>query len=174
MVERGPYVSYANCGLPYHVGGVIAEESSLLVATEQMFKGFFNVDVRTRCEVRGNLGHGEERPVEEPRHRRGDHREIRQTRALAWRGADPSAAPRHRSGRHLLRPYGARRPLHREWLDKGTAECAGMNTYTGQTVTKPKRAVVVGGGFIGLEMVENLHHWGRGYIFSDWTRSCTA
>ena len=51
MVERGPYVSYANCGLPYHVGGVIAEESSLLVATEQMFRAVFNVDVRTRCEA---------------------------------------------------------------------------------------------------------------------------
>jgi NADPH-dependent 2,4-dienoyl-CoA reductase/sulfur reductase-like enzyme len=38
MVERGPYVSYANCGLPYHVGGVIPEESSLLVATAEMFK----------------------------------------------------------------------------------------------------------------------------------------
>ena len=51
MVERGPYVSYANCGLPYHVGGVIPEESSLLVATEQMFRAVFNVDVRTRCEA---------------------------------------------------------------------------------------------------------------------------
>ena len=38
MVERGPYVSYANCGLPYHVGGVISEESDLLVATAAMFK----------------------------------------------------------------------------------------------------------------------------------------
>jgi flavin-dependent dehydrogenase len=38
MVERGPYVSYANCGLPYHVSGVIPDESSLLVATEQMFR----------------------------------------------------------------------------------------------------------------------------------------
>ena len=37
MVERGPYVSYANCGLPYHVGGAIEQESSLLVATEQTF-----------------------------------------------------------------------------------------------------------------------------------------
>ena len=51
MVERGPYVSYANCGLPYHVGGVIPEESSLLVATEQMFRAVFGVDVRTRCEA---------------------------------------------------------------------------------------------------------------------------
>ena len=38
LVERGPYVSYANCGLPYHVGGSIENESDLLVATEQMFK----------------------------------------------------------------------------------------------------------------------------------------
>ena len=51
MVERGPYVSYANCGLPYHVSGVIPEESSLLVATEAMFRAVFNVEVRTSCEA---------------------------------------------------------------------------------------------------------------------------
>ena len=51
MVERGPYVSYANCGLPYHVGGVIPKEESLLVANEQMFRAVFNVEVRTRCEA---------------------------------------------------------------------------------------------------------------------------
>ena len=51
MVEKGPYVSYANCGLPYHVGGVIEKESSLLVANEQMFRGMFNIDVRTSCEA---------------------------------------------------------------------------------------------------------------------------
>ncbi len=49
----------------------------------------------------------------------------------------------------------------REWLDRAAADQSGMNSYTGyQTVTKPKRAVVVGGGFIGLEMVENLVHRG--------------
>ena len=51
MVERGPYVSYANCGLPYYVGGVIEDESSLLVASEQMFRVMFAVDVRTNCEA---------------------------------------------------------------------------------------------------------------------------
>ena len=51
MVERGPYVSYANCGLPYHVGGVIPEESELLVATAAMFKALFKVDARTKCEA---------------------------------------------------------------------------------------------------------------------------
>jgi NADPH-dependent 2,4-dienoyl-CoA reductase/sulfur reductase-like enzyme len=53
MVERGPYVSYANCGLPYHVGGTIEKEASLLVATEQTFKAVFNVDCRTNCEMVG-------------------------------------------------------------------------------------------------------------------------
>jgi NADPH-dependent 2,4-dienoyl-CoA reductase/sulfur reductase-like enzyme len=53
MVERGPYVSYANCGLPYHVGGVIEKESSLLVANEQLFRAQFAIDCRTRCEVVG-------------------------------------------------------------------------------------------------------------------------
>ena len=51
MVEKGPYVSYANCGLPYHVGKVIEKESSLLVASEQMFRGMFNIEVRTNCEA---------------------------------------------------------------------------------------------------------------------------
>ena len=53
MVERGPYVSYANCGLPYHVGGAIEKESSLLVATEATFREQFAIDCRTRCEVVG-------------------------------------------------------------------------------------------------------------------------
>ena len=52
MVERGPYVSYANCGLPYHVGGVIEKESSLLVADASRCSAtLFAIDVRTRCEA---------------------------------------------------------------------------------------------------------------------------
>ena len=51
MVERGPYVSYANCGLPYYIGGVIEKESSLLVASEKMFREQFAIDCRTRVEV---------------------------------------------------------------------------------------------------------------------------
>ncbi len=51
MVERGPYISYANCDLPYHLSGVIEKESSLLVASEQMFRDFFATDARTNCEA---------------------------------------------------------------------------------------------------------------------------
>ena len=43
MVERGPYVSFANCGLPYHVGGVIENESDLLVASPELFRGHFGL-----------------------------------------------------------------------------------------------------------------------------------
>ncbi len=51
MVEKGPYVSYANCGLPYHVAGVIPKESSLLVANEQVFRVMHNIEARTHCEA---------------------------------------------------------------------------------------------------------------------------
>ncbi len=53
MVERGPYVSYANCGLPYYIGGVIEQQSNLLVATADTFRELFAVDARTNCEVVG-------------------------------------------------------------------------------------------------------------------------
>ena len=161
MVERGPYVSYANCGLPYHVGGVIAEESSLLVATEQMFKGFFNVDVRTRCEVVGISA--KEKTVQLKNHATGEVTTEKYDKLVLSPGAAPIRPPLpgiDLAGIFSVRTVPDARCI-REWLDKGTAECAGMNTYTGlQTVTKPKRAVVVGGGFIGLEMVENLIHRG--------------
>ena len=51
MVERGPYVSYANCGLPYHASGVIPKESSLLVASEKLFREQFAINVRTNGEA---------------------------------------------------------------------------------------------------------------------------
>jgi NADPH-dependent 2,4-dienoyl-CoA reductase/sulfur reductase-like enzyme len=51
LLDRGPYVSFANCGLPYYVGNVIADENKLLVASADLFKTRFNIDVRTENEV---------------------------------------------------------------------------------------------------------------------------
>ncbi len=51
IIDRGPYVSFANCGLPYYVGDVIEDESKLLVATPALFKDRFNIDVRLENEV---------------------------------------------------------------------------------------------------------------------------
>src|SRR5512143_562374 len=53
IFDRGPYVSFANCGLPYHVGNVIADERALLVASRETFRERFNVEVHTDTEVTG-------------------------------------------------------------------------------------------------------------------------
>ena len=161
MVERGPYVSYANCGLPYHVSGVIPEESSLLVATEQTFRGIFGIDVRTGCEA----------VAISPKKKTVDLRDVA-TGQVTTEPYDklvlsPGAAPIRPPlpgidlpGIFSLRTVPDARTI-RQWLQRGQESRAGMDSYTGhQVVTKPKRAVVVGGGFIGLEMVENLAHLG--------------
>ena len=51
VVERGPYISYANCGLPYYVGGLIPRESKLVLADAALFRAQLNVEVRTLCEA---------------------------------------------------------------------------------------------------------------------------
>jgi NADPH-dependent 2,4-dienoyl-CoA reductase/sulfur reductase-like enzyme/rhodanese-related sulfurtransferase len=161
MVERGPYVSYANCGLPYHVGGAIEQESSLLVATEQMFRGIFAVDCRTRCEVVGISP--KKKTVELKNHATGEVTTEKYDKLVLSPGAAPIRPPLpgiDLPGIFSVRTVPDARSI-REWLDRGMEVRSGMNSYTGfQTVIQPKRAVVVGGGFIGLEMVENLVHRG--------------
>jgi len=161
MVERTPYVSYANCGLPYHVGGVIEKESSLLVANEELFREQFAIDVRTNCEA-----------IEiSPK-----------KKTVNLRNVTTGEVTTHSYDKLVLSPGGVsvRPPLPgidlpgifhvrtvpdvhdiREWLEKGSSFLSGMHKYSGFQTVKPKtRAVVVGGGFIGLEMVENLVHRG--------------
>ncbi|MBP1692010.1 MAG: cdr 1, partial [Bacteroidetes bacterium] len=161
MVERGPYVSYANCGLPYHVGGSIEKESSLLVATEQTFRAQFAVDCRTSCEVVGISP--KKKTVELKNHATGEVTAEKYDKLVLSPGAAPIRPPLpgiDLPGIFSVRTVPDARSI-REWLDRGTEDRSGMNSYTGcQTVTKPERAVVVGGGFIGLEMVENLVHRG--------------
>ena len=161
MVERGPYVSYANCGLPYHVGGSIEKESSLLVATEQTFRSHFAIDCRTRCEVIGISS--KQKIVELKNHTTGEVTTEHYDKLVLSPGAEPIRPPLpgiDLPGIFSVRTVPDARAM-REWLERGTTEQSGMNSYTGyQTITPPKCAVVVGGGFIGLEMVENLIHRG--------------
>jgi NADPH-dependent 2,4-dienoyl-CoA reductase/sulfur reductase-like enzyme/rhodanese-related sulfurtransferase len=161
MVERGAYVSYANCGLPYHVGGVIEQEASLLVATEEMFRGLFAIDCRTRCEVIGISP--KEKTVQLKNHVTGKVTTEKYDKLVLSPGAAPIRPPLpgiDLPGIFSVRTVPDAREI-REWLDRDIADRSGMHSYTGfQTVTKPKHAVVIGGGFIGLEMVENLIHRG--------------
>ncbi len=161
MVERGPYVSYANCGLPYHVGGVIQQESSLLVANEQVFRGLYGIDVRTNCEA-----------VDvDPKKKTVDLKNVETGEVTTERYdklvLSPGAASVHPPlpgidlpGIFHVRTVPDARTI-KEWVAGGTDFLAGMSKYSGIQYVKPTtRAVVIGGGFIGLETAENLVHLG--------------
>jgi NADPH-dependent 2,4-dienoyl-CoA reductase/sulfur reductase-like enzyme/rhodanese-related sulfurtransferase len=161
MVERGPYVSYANCGLPYHVGGVIEKEASLLVASEQLFKIAFVVDARTQCEaVAIDTAN---KTVQLRNVVTGDVTTETYDQLVLSPGAASVRPPLpglDLPGIFHVRTVPDARAI-REWLEQGTPFLAGMNNYSGIQLAKPPRhAVVVGGGFIGLEMAENLAHLG--------------
>lgn len=161
MVEKGPYVSYANCGLPYYVGGVIEKESSLLVASEQMFKGMFGVDVRTNCEAISISAQNKTIDLKDVK--TGEVTTERYDKLVLSPGAasvNPPLPGIDLPGIFQVRTVPDVRQI-KEWIEGGTTFLTGMSNYSGiQMMKPPRRAVVVGGGFIGLEMAENLRHIG--------------
>jgi NADPH-dependent 2,4-dienoyl-CoA reductase/sulfur reductase-like enzyme/rhodanese-related sulfurtransferase len=140
IFERGPYVSFANCGLPYYVGDVITDEKDLLIATPELFKKRFNIEVRLRSEVRSI--DRDKREIEVNNGENGKvYREEYDALVLAT-GAAPVRPPIpgiDLPGIFSLRTIPDSRQIREQ--------IAGRNA---------KRAVVVGGGFIGLETTENL------------------
>jgi NADPH-dependent 2,4-dienoyl-CoA reductase/sulfur reductase-like enzyme/rhodanese-related sulfurtransferase len=161
MVERGPYVSYANCGLPYHVGDVIKEEARLLVASEEMFRGVFAIDVRTNCEA---ISIAPKKKTVDLRNVVTGEMTTESYDKLVLSPGAPSVRPPlpgiDLPGIFQVRTVPDARTI-REWIVRGTTFLAGMYNYSGIQFVKPaRRAVVIGGGFIGLEMTENLVHLG--------------
>jgi len=161
MVERGPYVSYANCGLPYHVSGVIPKESSLLVASEQLFRAHFAIDVRTNCEA---ISISPQKKTVDLRNVATGEVTTESYDKLVLSPGAPSIRPPlpgiDLPGIFQVRTVPDARTI-REWIERGTSFLAGMYRYSGIQFAKPQtRAVVIGGGFIGLEMAENLVHIG--------------
>jgi len=166
LVERGPYVSYANCGLPYHIGGVIEKESSLLVATEQTFRSVFAIDCRTSCEVVGISS--EKKTVELKNHATGETTTEKYDKLVLSPGAAPIRPPLpgiDLPGIFSVRTVPDARQI-REWIEK-SASVSTVSASTGDQTSlgfkpldKARRAVVIGGGFIGIEMAENLVHRG--------------
>jgi NADPH-dependent 2,4-dienoyl-CoA reductase/sulfur reductase-like enzyme/rhodanese-related sulfurtransferase len=140
VFDRGPYVSFANCGLPYYVGNVIRDEAKLLVATPQLFRSRFNIEVRTENEVLAIDREKQQIEVREVGTGR-IYRESYDVLVLSP-GAQPIRPPLpgiDLPGIFALRTIPDSRRI-RAWLEERNA----------------RRAVVVGGGFIGLEMAENL------------------
>ena len=159
MVERGPYLSYANCGLPYHVSGVIEKESSLLVASAAMFRDWFKVDARTNCEAI-SISPGK-KTVELRNTETGEVTTEPYDKLVLSPGAASVRPPLpgiDLPGIFHVRTVPDARAI-REWIGRGSEFLAGMNRYSGFQTLRPKtRAVVIGGGFIGLETAENLVH----------------
>jgi NADPH-dependent 2,4-dienoyl-CoA reductase/sulfur reductase-like enzyme/rhodanese-related sulfurtransferase len=161
MVERGPYVSYANCGLPYHISGVIPKESSLLVSNVQTFRAMFGIDARINCEAVSI----------DPKNKTVDLRNVTTGEVTTESYDKLVLSPGARSVRPPLpgidlpgifevRTVPDAREI-REWIEKGTSFLSGLYNYSGIQFVKPtRRAVVIGGGFIGLETAENLIHAG--------------
>lgn len=143
LLEKGQYISYANCGLPYYIGGVIAEREKLLVQTPESFGQRFRIDVRVENEVIAINPESKALTI-----RKVDGKEYEETydKLLLSPGANPVKPPLegiNSEGIFTLRNV--------EDTDR-------IKAYI--TDKRVKRAVVVGAGFIGLEMAENLHHAG--------------
>ena len=143
LFEKGQYISYANCGLPYYLGGVIEERDRLFVQTPEAFGKRFNIDVRVNSEVT---------QIEPDKKlvyvRTSDGREYTESydKLLLSPGASPVRPPLpgiDNEGIFTLR---------------NVADTDIIKNY--MQAHSVKRAVIVGGGFIGLEMAENLHHAG--------------
>ena len=144
VIERGPYASFANCGLPYHIGGIIENESDLLVAKGPLFKERYGIDLRTRHEVMSI-----DREAREVEIRDLDSDRIYR-QAYDALVLSPGAAP--------LRPPLPGIDLPGIFTVRNIPDARMIRSWIEQR--SAKKAVIVGGGFIGLEMAENLRHLG--------------
>ncbi len=143
IFDKGEYISYANCGLPYYIGGVIEERDRLFVQTPESFGRRFNIDVRTKNEVTAI-----DAAAKQVRVRTADGKEYIKSydKLLLSPGASPVVPPLNgidSEGIFTLR---------------NVSDTDRIKEY--MTSHRVKRAVIVGGGFIGLEMAENLKHAG--------------
>ena len=143
LVEKGEHISYANCGLPYYIGGVIEDHDKLLVQTPASFGRRFNVDVRVNTEA---LALHPERKAVTLKGPDGSLVEESYDRLLLSPGAVP------------FRPSLPGIDLPGIFTLRNVADTDAIADF--MACREVRRAVVIGAGFIGLEMVENLSHRG--------------
>lgn len=143
LLEKGKYISYANCGLPYYIGGVIEERDKLFVQTPETFSTRFHVDVRTENEV---IFIDRKRKTVTVRQSSEDTYEESYDKLVISTGASPVRPPL--PGIDLSGIFTLRNVTDTDRIKEYIKSHA------------PRKAVVVGAGFIGLEMAENLHAQG--------------
>lgn len=144
LIERGPYVSYANCGLPYYIGGEIATRDALFVATKESIEAKYHVDVREKTEVIEIDAQNKKIKVKDLNTQ--EVKEEPYTKLLLSTGSSP-IVPKF-PGVDSKRVFTLWTVPDMDYIKSFIEE------------QKPRTAVVVGGGFIGLEMAENLKNLG--------------
>ena len=143
MFERGEYISFANCGLPYYIGGEITDRAALTLQTPQSFHSRFHVDVRINSEVTAIDPKAKQVTVRSKD--RGEYTESYDKLILS-----PGAAP--------IRPPMEGADNERVFTLRNIPDTYKIRGYVEEQ--HPKSAVVVGGGYIGVEMAENLKNAG--------------
>ena len=141
VLEKSGYVSYANCGLPYYVGGVIEEESDLLLQTPASLHARFRLDVRVLTEALSIDPAKKEVQVQSIES--GNKYSLAYDKLVLSPGASPIVPP----------IPGVERALTLRTVED-------VERIVAQVMAKPQNAVVIGGGFIGVEIAENLIHKG--------------
>ncbi len=144
VFEKSGFVSYANCGLPYYIGGVIEDDSALTLQTPESFKNRFNVDVRVSHEVLSIDKDGKQ--VKVANLETGDVFAESYDALILSPGAKPTLP--NLSGTGLKQVFSLR-----------TVEDT-LNIHNYIKANKPKSVVLAGGGFIGVELAENLRDLG--------------
>jgi NADPH-dependent 2,4-dienoyl-CoA reductase/sulfur reductase-like enzyme/rhodanese-related sulfurtransferase len=144
ILERGPHVSFANCGLPYFVGGEIKERDDLLLHTPSSLKARFNLDVRVLCEV----------TTINPQNNSVSYKELNSQKTIEL-GFDQLIIS---TGAAPLRPALPGLDLDGIFTLRDVPDVEKIKLYIESN--KVKTASVVGGGYVGLEMLEQLQHLG--------------
>lgn len=144
IFEKGKYISYANCGLPYYIGGVISERDRLFVQTPESFKQRLNVEVRIQSEVI-KINRQEKTITVKDLKQNREYTESYDKLVLSP-GAEPIKPPIPGIDDKAI------------FTLRSVPDTDAIKEYV--TQNKVRRAIIVGAGYIGLEMAENLHHLG--------------
>ena len=144
LLERGEYVSFANCGLPYYIGGVITERSRLTIQTPQSFKARFNVDVRVLNEA----------VSVNPQFKTVEIRNLKTGEIYSESYDNLILSP----GARQVKPNIEGADAPNVFTLRNIPDMLEIKRYIENE--RPRRAVVAGGGYIGLELAENLKRAG--------------
>ncbi len=146
MFERGQDISYANCGIPYHIGGVIKDRNELVIVSKQHFEALFNIKVKNLSEVIAINRENKTITVKDLTNN-NEYQESYDKLVLS-----PGGSP--------IRPPLPGINASNIFTVRNLQDMDQINTYLSEK--KPASAVIVGAGFIGLEIAENLHNLGIG------------